>query len=101
MSFDQTVFLNKAKIMYKIYNNLPPSYLHELFQMREVNLYSTLSNLRSVANKHYVLHQARCNLFKGSLSFSGGLIWNSIPIDIRNSSSLHMFSKQCSEWIRR
>ena len=101
MLFDQSVFLNKAKIMYKIYNNLAPSYLHEMFQMREVNLDSTLSNLRSVANKHYVLPQARCNLFKGSLSFSGVLIWNSIPIDIRNSASLHMFSKRCSEWIRR
>ena len=97
MSFDQSVFLNKAKIMYKIYNNLAPSYLHEMFQMRENNLDSTLSNLRSIANKHYVLPQARCNLFKGSLSFSGVLIWNSIPIDIRNSSSLHMFSKRCSE----
>ena len=70
MSFDQSVFLNKAKIMYKIYNNLAPSYLHEMFKMREVNLNSTLSNLRSVASKHYVLPQARCNLFKGVLSFS-------------------------------
>ena len=101
MSFDQSVFLNKAKIMYTVYNSLAPSYLHELFQMREVNLDSTLSNLKSVANKHYVLPQARCNLFKGSLSFSGVLIWNSIPIDKRISSSLHMFSKRCSEWIRR
>ena len=25
LSFDQTVFLNKAKIMYKIYNNLAPT----------------------------------------------------------------------------
>ena len=31
LSFDQGVFLNKAKIMYKIYNNLVPSYLHEMF----------------------------------------------------------------------
>ena len=45
--------------MYKIYNNLAPSYLHEMLQMREVNLDSTLSNLRSVANKHYVLPQAK------------------------------------------
>ena len=74
---------------------------NKTFQMREVNLDSTLPNLRSVANKHYGLPQARCNLFKGSLSFSGVLIWNSIPIGIRNLSSLHMFSKRCSEWIRR
>ena len=28
LSFDQSVFLNKAKIMYKVYNNLAPIYLH-------------------------------------------------------------------------
>ena len=101
LSFDQGVFLNKAKIMYKIYNNLAPSYLHEMFQMRAVNLENTLSNLRSVANKHYILPQAKCNIFKGSLSFSGVLVWNSIPLDIKNSTSLQVFSKRCSEWIKQ
>ena len=57
-------FLNKAKIMYKVYNNLAPIYLHELFQMRDVNLNNTASNLRSVAHKNYLLPQAKCNLFK-------------------------------------
>ena len=37
--------------MYKIYNNLAPSYLHEIFHMGDVNLNNTTSNLRSVANK--------------------------------------------------
>ena len=58
-------------------------------------------SLRSVANKNYVLPQAKCNLFKGSLSFSGVLVWNSIPLDIKKSSSLQMFIKRCSEWIKR
>ena len=93
LSFDQNVFLTKAKIMYTIYNNLAPGYLHEI-----VNLDSTLSNLRSVANKHYVLPQAKRNLFKGDLSFSGVLIWNSLPLDIKNSTSLNVFSKRCAEW---
>ena len=100
LSFDQSVFLSKAKIMYKVYNNLAPGYLIELFQMREGRLDSTLSNLRSVANKNYVLPQAKCNLFKGSLSFSGVVIWNSIPLEIKQSSSLNIFSKRCSEWIK-
>ena len=87
--------------MYKIYNNLAPSYLHEMFKMRVVNLESTISNLRSVANKHYILPQAKCIIFKGSLSFSGVLVWNSIPLDIKNSTSLQMFSKRCSECIKQ
>ena len=38
LSCDKIVFLNKAKILYKVRNNLAPSYLQELFQMRDVNL---------------------------------------------------------------
>ena len=74
LSFDQTVFLNKAKIMYKIYSNLAPTYLQELFQMRDVNLDNTASNLRYVAHKNYLLPQPKCNLFKGSLSYSGVVV---------------------------
>ena len=80
LSFDQTVFLNKAKIMYKIYNNLAPTYLQELFQMRDVNLDNTASNLRSVTHKNDLLPQPKCNLFKGTLSYSGVVVWNSIPL---------------------
>lgn len=100
LSFDQSVFLNKAKIMYKVYNNIAPIYLHELFQMRDVNLNNTASNLRSVAHKNYLLPQAKCSLFKGSLSYSGVAVWNSIPVDIKSASSLQSFVKRCTEWIK-
>ena len=40
--------------MYKMYNNLAPIYLHELFQMRDVNLINTASNLRSVAHELFI-----------------------------------------------
>ena len=101
LSFDQSVFLNKAKIMCKVYNNLAPIYLLELFQMRDVNPNNTASNLRSVAHKNYLLPQAKCNLFKGSFSYSGVVVWNSIPVDIKSASSLQSFVKKCTEWIKR
>ena len=53
LSFHQTVFLYKAKIMYKVRNNLAPSNLQELFQMRDVNFNNTASNLRSVRQKNF------------------------------------------------
>ena len=67
----QSVFLSKAKIMYKIKTNLTLSYLNEMFLMRHANLDNTSSNLRSAANKNFIVPQAKCNLFKGSLSYSG------------------------------
>ena len=66
LSFDQVIFLNKAKLMYKIYNNMPPVYLHELFQMRDINLDNTTSNLRSVAHKNYLLPQANVTYTNGA-----------------------------------
>ena len=55
LSFDQSVFLNKAKIMYKVHNNIAPSYLQELFHMRDINLNNSASSLRSVAQHNYIV----------------------------------------------
>ena len=84
LSFDQSIFLSKAKVMYKIHTNIAPSYLNEMFLMRDTTLNNTVSNLRSVACKNFLIPQAKCNLFKGSLSYSGVMVWNSIPVSIKN-----------------
>ena len=34
LSFEETMFIHKAKILYKIANNVAPIYLIDLFQMR-------------------------------------------------------------------
>ena len=100
LSFDQIIFLNKAKLMYKVSNNIAPVYLHELFQMRDINLDNTASNLRSVAHKNYLLPQAKCNLYKGSFSYSGVVVWNSLPTNIKVASSLETFVRLCTEWLK-
>ena len=61
LSFDIIVFLSKR--MYKVYNNIAPSYLQEFVQMRYLNN----DNATSVAHTNYVLPQAKCSLFKGIL----------------------------------
>ena len=100
LSFDQVIFLNKAKLIYKIYNNIAPVFLHELFQMRDINLDNTTSNLRSVAHKNYLLPQAKCNLYKGGFSYSGVVVWNNRPSSIKLASSLDTFVKKCTEWLK-
>ena len=81
LSFDEIVFLNKAKIMYKVANNIAPSYLINLFQMRSASD-DTITSLRSVTNKNFLIPKPKLNLFKNSLSYSGAIIWNSIPLEI-------------------
>ena len=55
LSFDQSDFLYKAKIMYKVHNNIAPSYLQELFHMRDINLNNIASSSRSVAQHNYIV----------------------------------------------
>ena len=86
--------------MYKVYNNIAPVYLYEMFQMNDINLDNTPSNLRSVAHKNYLLPQAKCNLYKGTLSYSDVVVWNSIPTSIKLASSLDTFVKKCTEWLK-
>ena len=68
--------------------------------MRDVNLYITASNLRSVAQHNYIVPQAKCNLFKGSLTFSGVIVWNCIPTAIKLSPSLDIFVRSCIKWLK-
>ena len=68
--------------------------------MRDVNLNNTTSNLRSVAQNNYIVPQAKCNIFKGCISFSGVIVWNSLPLSIENSPSLDIFTKGCINWIK-
>ena len=68
--------------------------------MRDVNLDSTVSNLRSVPRKNYILSQAKCTLFKGSLSFSGVVVCNNIPVSIKSLPTLESFVKSCTQWIK-
>ena len=67
--------------------------------MQEPNLNNTASNLRSVASKNFIVPQANCNLSKGSLSYSGVIVWNGIPVSIKDSSYLHISINKCTEWI--
>lgn len=99
-SFSESVFLQKAKVMYKVANNIAPEYLIDLFQMRAVNSDDTLSNLRSVTNRNFLIPKPKIGLFKNSLSYSGAVVWNSIPIQIKNQSSLKSFSTECISWMK-
>ena len=100
LSFNESVFLQKAKVMYKVANNIAPEYVTDLFRLRGNNSNETASNLRSVFNRNFLIPKPSIGLFKSSLSYSGALIWNSIPIDIKNATSIHSFVNKCSAWMR-
>ena len=68
--------------------------------MRDINIDNTTSNLLSVAHKKYLLPQAKWNLYKGSFSYSGVVVWNSLPTNIKVASYLETFVRLCTEWLK-
>lgn len=97
LSFDQNVFVNKAKIMYKVANSLIPQYIIDLFQLRADSLPDTA--LRSVTNHNFTIPKPKTSLYKESLSYSGPIIWNAIPADVKTSSTIGLFTNKLRDWL--
>ena len=99
LSFEESLFLNKAKIMYKIAKNIIPPYICDLFHRRSDSIMNT--TLRSVSDENFVTPRPNLSIFKENLSYSGPVIWNSIPLEIKNSSSLKCFAENVLQWMNR
>ena len=80
--------LQKALMVYKSLNGLVPEYLSSKFVTRNETHYS----LRDSVNKLFVPFQ-RTNFMKNSYSYSGAVIWNSLPCDVREAKSLSQFKR--------
>ncbi|MCU7801208.1 MAG: reverse transcriptase family protein, partial [gamma proteobacterium symbiont of Lucinoma myriamae] len=100
LSFEESLFLQKAKTMYKIANNIAPQYLIDLFQLRSNNMNNTTLNLRSMSNRNFMIPKPRTDLYKRSLAYSGAIVWNSIPLEIKSSSTLQSFINKCTSWMK-
>ena len=67
LSFEQSVFLSKAKIMYKVANGLVPQYICDLFSRRSDVAQST--SLRSITNQNFAIPKRKFTLYKESILF--------------------------------
>ena len=97
LSLYDRLLLRKAKFMYKVYNDLTPQYISENFTLRnEVN---TSVMLRSSASGCFVPPQPKKECFKHSMRYSGCLIWNSLPNEVKCAQTLDTFHGRCLKWL--
>ena len=78
----------KATMMFKSFNELALVYLQDLF-----NEQSTDYDFRDSFGK-LTLPRPRSNYFRRSFSYSGALLWNSLPRNIRKIKSIVKFKTQ-------
>ena len=98
LSFEQSVFVNRAKIMFKVANSLIPQYVCDLFKRRLDN--SLYASLRSVSSQYFRIPKPNINISKESISYSGPIIWNSISNEIKNSSTCSSFTQNVINWFK-
>ena len=99
LSFEEMIFINKAKIMYKVANNIFPIYLTQMLQLRGSNNDETMA-LRSDSNKNLKIPRPKLNMFKNSLSYSGAFIWNSIPAELKSATTINSCVNKRLEWMK-
>ena len=84
LPLDKQLLFNKAVITHKIYHNKAPPYLTPLFK-KATDRYSSI---------RLTLPPVRIDIFKGSLAYSGSVLWNiSIPNGLKGVKSTQKFKK--------
>ena len=90
---DKQRLINKATMVYKSLNGLAPNYLRSKFTYRSnVSSYS----LRGT-NDNLTIPLPHTNFMKNSFSYSGSVLWNSLPIELRQVNSLDAFRAGCKQ----
>ena len=77
----------KAALMFKTIVGLAPLYLENLFTFCSTNY-----NMRNAEN-NLNLFKPRTNYLKRRFSYSGALLWNNLPLNLRTIDSLGQFKK--------
>ena len=83
--------IQRATMVYRSLHGLAPNYLSSKFERREVAY-----NLRDSENKLNV-PLPRTNHYKNSFSYSGAILWNSLPCNLRETESLGQFKRLLKE----
>ena len=80
-----------------IINNMTDTFISDLTFVRNKHNYGT----RNSYNKHLNIPKPRTEQYKHSLLYNGPILWNSIPLFIRNSDNLDFFKAKLKSYISR
>ena len=81
---------NKAVMMYKIMNGYAPSPLISRFPKNQ-----------SRYTDNILIKKPRLDLFKTSLAYSGSTLWNTLPGDIKNRTSIGSFKSAYKSFLNK
>ena len=84
-------------LTYKALNNLAPSYLQDL-----LHIHTPSRTLRSASALTLVLPRTRtASMGSRAFGYAAPHLWNSLPVEVRNSSSLSVFKSRLKTYLFR
>ena len=83
--------LNKGIFMFKILSNNAPSYLCNLFTPAQQRYENSRSDLRA--------RRPRIDLTMTRISYSGAVLWNSLPNELKKKSIVSSFKKDLKKYL--
>jgi len=96
LSFSDRCKYHTSILIYKTLNNMAPSYMTDIISFSKNDNYS----LRSVKHNDLVLKKKpKTQFFKDSFCYYSISIWNKIPCNIRNFSSIQLFKSQYRNYL--
>ena len=95
----ERLFLRKAKFMFKVDRSETPKYIQEMFNQRILD--DTMPLLRSTMSSYFIPPRPKKEIFKQSFIYSGPLVWNSLPTNLKNLSSLSSFHNNFVKWLKQ
>ena len=96
LTFTDRCKYQTAVLVYKIRNNMVPSYMADLIDFSNDKSYT----LRSSTNHDLVVHSLpKTNYFKYSFSYYSMNVWNQIPVGIRESNKVSTFKTKYKSFL--
>ena len=94
----ERLFLRKSKFMFKVYKSETPQYINEMFNQRTVNENWPL--LRSNVSSNFITPRPNREIFKQSITYSGPIVWNSLPSELKNLDTVNSFHNYSIKWLK-
>lgn len=93
LTVNQLSVFHSILLLYKILNSHSPLYIFNQIQITGEPTRQTRSSNFSFNNQHIILPQYRLNIAKNSFLYKASVLWNQIPISIRNINNVICFKK--------
>ena len=91
-------FYENLKFMFKVYKSETRLYINEMFNLRAVK--ENLPVLRSSVSSNFTTPRPNREIFKQSITYSGPIVGNSLPSELKNLDTVNSFHNYLIKWLK-